>query len=254
MSFGFLAFEPAAGAGDGHALAGTHLEQVGLEFGEHREHGEEHLGHRVAGAVDVPAEGQADAPGGQGIADVAGVRDRAGEPVQLGDHQGVVGAHGRQRMVHAGPGAAGAGESLVEVDPVCGDTEAGEDLGLGGEVLQDGRAPGVADQFSHPASYRLASRQSRFSPDHLYETALPQAGGLGGRTTGCLAGGSPTGHQTCPRLPIRPSSALRMTGLGHPRASRLIPVAGEPARSDGGKCLVSPPQLPGTAARCGKLR
>jgi len=29
-------------------------------------------------------------------------------------------------------------ESLVEVDPVCGDTETSEDLALGGEVLQDG--------------------------------------------------------------------------------------------------------------------
>jgi hypothetical protein len=31
-----------------------------------------------------------------------------------------------------------ASESLVEVDPVCGDAETGEDLALGGEVLQDG--------------------------------------------------------------------------------------------------------------------
>ena len=63
---------------------------------------------------------------------------RAGEPVELGDHQGVAGAHGRQGLVQAGPGAVSAGESLVEVDPVCGDAETGEDLALGGEVLQDG--------------------------------------------------------------------------------------------------------------------
>ena len=54
------------------------------------------------------------------VPDVAGVGDRAGEPVELGDHQGVAGPHGREGLVQAGPGAAGAGESLVEVDPVFG--------------------------------------------------------------------------------------------------------------------------------------
>jgi hypothetical protein len=117
---------------------GAHLEQAGLELGAHREHVEEHLGHRVGRVVDGPAQRQADAPGDQGIADVAGVRDRAGEPVQRGDHHGVAGAHRREGLVKAGPGAVSAGESLVEVDPVCGDAETGEDLGLGGEILQDG--------------------------------------------------------------------------------------------------------------------
>ena len=64
--------------------------------------------------------------------------DGAGEPVELGDDQGVAGAHGRECLVETGPGAVGAGESLVEVDPVRGDAETGEDLALGGEVLQDG--------------------------------------------------------------------------------------------------------------------
>jgi len=78
------------------------------------------------------------APGNQGVTDVAGVRDRAGEPVELGEHQGIASAHGREGLVQAGPGAVSAGESLVKVDPVRRDAEAGEDLGLGGEVWQDG--------------------------------------------------------------------------------------------------------------------
>ncbi|MBB5782035.1 hypothetical protein [Nonomuraea jabiensis] len=32
---GLLAFELAAGAGDGHTLAGAHLQQVGFELGEY---------------------------------------------------------------------------------------------------------------------------------------------------------------------------------------------------------------------------
>ena len=72
------------------------------------------------------------------VPDVAGVGDRAGEPVELGEHQGIASAHGREGLVQAGPGAVSAGESLVKVDPVRRDAEAGEDLGLGGEVWQDG--------------------------------------------------------------------------------------------------------------------
>jgi hypothetical protein len=48
----------------------------------------------VGGVIDAPAEGQADAAGDQCVADVAGVRDRAGEPVELGHDQSVAGAHG----------------------------------------------------------------------------------------------------------------------------------------------------------------
>ena len=61
----------------------------------------------------------------------------AAQPVQLGDGQGVALPDGGQGLVQAGPGAGGAGEALVEVDPVPGHAEGGEDLALGGEVLQD---------------------------------------------------------------------------------------------------------------------
>src|ERR1700740_978914 len=50
------------------------------------------------------------------------------EPVQLGDGQGVALPDGGQGLVEAGPGAAGAGEPLVEVDPVRGDAEGGQAL------------------------------------------------------------------------------------------------------------------------------
>jgi hypothetical protein len=46
-----------------------------------------------------------------------------GEPVEFGDDQDVPGAYGRQCLVEAGPGAVGAGETLVEIDTVLGDAE-----------------------------------------------------------------------------------------------------------------------------------
>ena len=66
---------------------------------------------------------QADTAGDQGVADVAGVGDGPGEPAEFGDDQGVAGTHGREGVVESGPGAVGAGESLVEVDPVACDAE-----------------------------------------------------------------------------------------------------------------------------------
>jgi hypothetical protein len=51
--------------------------------------------------------------GGEFVGDVAGVGDRAGEPVELGDHQFVAGAAGGQRLAQPGPGTAGAGQAVV---------------------------------------------------------------------------------------------------------------------------------------------
>ena len=93
---------------------------------------------------------------------MAGVGDGAGEPVELGHDEGVAGADGGQGPVQAGAGAAGAGEALIEVDPVVRDAERGQGLALGGEILQDGGAPGVADEFAHPGSVPFSPR----SPDY----------------------------------------------------------------------------------------
>lgn len=101
----------------------------------------------VGGVVDAASQGEADCAGDEVVADVAGVGDRAGE---LGNDQGVAGVYGRQGLVEAGPLPVGSGQALVEVDPVVGDAEGGEDLALGGEVLGDGRASGVTDEFPHP--------------------------------------------------------------------------------------------------------
>ena len=48
-------------------------------------------------------------------------------------------------QLQAGAGAAGPGQPLVKVDPVRWDAERGQGLALGGEVLRQGGAPGVAD-------------------------------------------------------------------------------------------------------------
>ena len=69
------------------------------------------------------AQLQADAAGGQLLDDVAGVGQRPGKAVKLGDRQGVAGAASRQRLTQARPGTGGTGQAVVDVDPVDVDPE-----------------------------------------------------------------------------------------------------------------------------------
>ncbi len=95
--------------------------------------------------MDGPAEVQPDAAGGELVDDVAGVRDRAGEPVELGDDEGVTGSASGQRFAQAGPLAVGAGDAAVDVDALGLHAEGAEGLALRGEVLAVGADSGVAD-------------------------------------------------------------------------------------------------------------
>ena len=56
--FGLLAAQFPLCAGDGHALAGAHADEIGLELGEGGEDIEEQLSHGIARVVDRPSEGQ----------------------------------------------------------------------------------------------------------------------------------------------------------------------------------------------------
>jgi hypothetical protein len=98
----------------------------------------------------------------ESMLDLTGIGHRTGEPVELGHDQGIAGADGGQGLVQPGAVAAGAGQALVEVDPVVRDAERGQGLPLGGEVLQDGGAPGVADEFAHPGSVPFSPRAADY--------------------------------------------------------------------------------------------
>jgi hypothetical protein len=95
--------------------------------------------------VDGPAEVEAHAARGQLVDDVPGVGHGASQSVELADHEGVAGATGRQRLAEAGSGAVGAGEAVVDVDPLGLDPEGGEGVALGSEVLGVRRDPCVSD-------------------------------------------------------------------------------------------------------------
>jgi len=136
----------ASGSGDRHALAGAQPDEIGFELGEGGEDVEEHLPHRIDRVVDTGTQRQPDAARDKSVGDKSRIRDRARQPVELGDDERVAGADGGEGLVEAGPGPVRAGQPVIDVDPLGGDTELFEGGLLGGEVLRVGGAAGVADQ------------------------------------------------------------------------------------------------------------
>ena len=114
--FGLLAAQFPPGAGDGHALAGAHADEIGFELGEGGEDIEEHLSHRIARVVEGPAEGQFHVSFPKPIGDGARIWDGPGQPVEFRHDQRVAFAHGGEGLVEAGAGAGGAGETVIGVD------------------------------------------------------------------------------------------------------------------------------------------
>lgn len=113
-----------------HALPGPHLDQIGLEFGDHGQHVEQESADRIGGVVDRSTEAELDLAGGELRDDVAGVGQRSGKPVELSHDQ---------------------------------------DVALSGEVLFVGGDPGVADQQSaHRRSVPVDTRSSGISPGGSY--------------------------------------------------------------------------------------
>jgi len=92
------------------------------------------------------AEAETDLAGGQLFKDGAGIGQRAGQAVQLGDDQGVAFSAGGQGFAQAWSVAVGAGQAVVDVDAGVCDAEVGKGIALGGEVLGVGGAAGVADE------------------------------------------------------------------------------------------------------------
>ena len=116
--FGLLAAQFPLGAGDGHALAGAHADEIGLELGEGGEDIEEQLSHGIVWVVERPAEGQFHAAFLKPIGDGAGIWDGPGQTVEFGHDQRVAFAHGGEGLVKAGSGAGGAGEAVIGVDAI----------------------------------------------------------------------------------------------------------------------------------------
>ena len=124
-------------------------DQVGFELGDHREDVEQQPPDWVVRVMHRAAVTELHVGLGEFAYDVAGVGEGAGEPVEFGDQEGVAVPAGGQRLAQPGPGPAGPGQAVVDVDAVRLHAERGECVALGGEVLGVGGAgvPVVLDNF-----------------------------------------------------------------------------------------------------------
>jgi hypothetical protein len=101
------------------------------------------------GSWNRSAEAELDLAGGELGDDVAGVGQRAGEPVELGHDQGVAGAAGGHRLAQPGPGPVDSGEAVVDVDTVGRHAERGKGVALRREVLLVSGDPGRSRSSLH---------------------------------------------------------------------------------------------------------
>ena len=128
---------------------------------------------RIGRVIDARSERELDAAGHECVSDGAGVRDRSGQPVELGHDEVVAGAHGGQRLIEARPGPVRAGEPTVRVNALGRDPELFKGGPLGGEVLLVGGAAGVADQgCSYGDTCTLGLPSVIGSSYHLCETLV----------------------------------------------------------------------------------
>ena len=85
--FWLLAAQLPFGAGDLHAFAGTHTDQVGFKFSEGGQDVEEHLSHGVCRVVDRRAERQLYTLGFKLISNGARIRYGSRQSVKLWDNE-----------------------------------------------------------------------------------------------------------------------------------------------------------------------
>lgn len=108
---------------------------------------------------------------------------RPGEPVERGHDEGVPGTAGGECLKQPGASAVGAGEPVIDIGVPGFDTECGEAVALGGEILSVGGATDVADQQSrHRSSVPIVPRHRYCLPNQSYGT-FPPAGSRPGRLT-----------------------------------------------------------------------
>ena len=105
------------------------------ELRDHGENVEKQPSDGVGRIVDGAAKAELDIAFGELVQDVASIRQRPCQPIQLGHHQCVAGSAGGQRQCQTGPVAVSAGQAVVDIDAIIADAERMQAVALGGEIL-----------------------------------------------------------------------------------------------------------------------
>ena len=101
-SLGCLPCNSPPGAGDGHALAGAHADEIGFELGEGGENVGEHLSHGISRVVERPSESQCRGSFSKQIGDGARIRGGPCQAVEFRHDQRVALAHGGEAWSRPG--------------------------------------------------------------------------------------------------------------------------------------------------------
>lgn len=114
--------------GHPHPFPGPHPDQISL--GDHGQHVAQQPPDRVGRVIHRPAQAEPDLTEGEFLSDRAGIRQPAGQAIQLGDDQGVPGPAGSQSLAWTGPVPVGASRAVIDVHPARLDTQAGKPVTL----------------------------------------------------------------------------------------------------------------------------
>ena len=114
-------------------LPGAQPNQVGLELGDHGEHVEQQSADRVRRVGHRSAQVETNLARDELVGDGSGVRQRPGKPVELGDDHRVSFAASDQGFTQTWPLPVGAGQPMVDMNPVAVHAECGKArVGLSG--------------------------------------------------------------------------------------------------------------------------
>ena len=174
---------PPPGAGDGHALAGAHADEIGFELGEGGEDIEEQLSHGIARVIERPPRASLTPRSRSWSAMARASGTDLARRSSFGTTKRVALAHGGEGLVEAGAGAGGAGEAVIGVDAILGDAQLQERLALGGQILPVGGTARVSDErCRHGGSVRIGPRFCNcFRTIHMRRSWPRFGGGRGDR-------------------------------------------------------------------------
>jgi hypothetical protein len=143
VELGPAAAQASLGVGDAHALPGSQQDQVRLKLGDHRQHVEQKPPNGISRVMDRAADAELDLAPGEVFENLARVRQRPRQAIELGDDKCVAAATRGERLAQAGTLTVGSGQAVIDVGALGADAEYRERVSLRCEVLIVSRDTGV---------------------------------------------------------------------------------------------------------------
>ena len=109
--------------------------QIRFELGHHSQDVEQQPAYRVGRVVTVAAETKHNPFGRELIGNVPGIGKGAGQPVELGHHEGIAGSARRHRFTESRAKTVSPCKSVIDEDLFLFNTQGKEGVSLSGQIL-----------------------------------------------------------------------------------------------------------------------